>query len=149
MGNIGEEIKQKSFQSQRKKASLNLLYTASWYERGLKQVWSQFGISHQQFNVLRILKGAKKPVTLMYITERMLDRNSNASRLIDKLLDKEYVTREICPDNRRKMDISITPTGIDLLDRIEEPLKEVVDKHFNLSEEESRILSDLLDKLRG
>jgi DNA-binding MarR family transcriptional regulator len=103
----------------------------------------------QQFNVLRILKGQyPKPSSLLLVKERMLDRESNASRLIDKLVDAGLTVRIQCPNDRRQVDITITEKGIQLLDQINPQIENLKDYMGSLSENEAKTLNDLLDKLR-
>ena len=99
------------------KAVVNILYTASWLEGINIQRFKPHGISPQQYNVLRILRGAyPNPVMLGEITERMIDKNSNATRLVEKLRLKGFLKRDICKTNRRQVDITITQKGLTLLE---------------------------------
>ena len=109
-----------------------------------------YDISSQQFNVLRILRGQQgKPLNLFTIQERMLNRMSNATRLVEKLRLKGLVTRELCEHNRRKVEIAITNKGMDLLDSLDPILQQLEKDTFkNLSEEEAQQLSDTLDRIR-
>ncbi len=149
--NIEQEIKQSNFRSMYQKATLNVLFTASWLQTKTNQALKEFDISSQQYNVLRILKGQyPKAVTLGLIQERMLDRMSNASRLVEKLKQKGYLKREQCEHNRRQVDITITEKGIALLEEIHPVIEEVTENyHQQLTEAEAAQLSNLLDKLRG
>ncbi len=129
---------------------LNLLYSTILIENSEESIFRKFGITRAQYNVLRILKGAKgNPMNLFDVQSRMLKRMSNTTRLVDKLLTKNYVERIVCPENRRKVEITITETGLNLLDEI---LPILNSKHFeklkNLSEEEQKSLIKLLEKLR-
>lgn len=109
-----------------------------------------FGISLQQHNVLSILRGQyPQPSTLGLIQERMLDRMSNATRLVDKLLEKKLVDRCQCAENRRKVDIVITPAGLELLEQTDAILRGIPTRYAHLSEAEASLLGELLDKLRG
>lgn len=129
---------------------LNLLYSTILIENSEESIFRKFGITRAQYNVLRILKGAKgNPMNLFDVQSRMLKRMSNTTRLVDKLLTKNYVERIVCPENRRKVEITITETGLNLLDDI---LPVLNSKHSeklkNLSEEEQKSLIELLEKLR-
>jgi DNA-binding MarR family transcriptional regulator len=109
-----------------------------------------YGISPQQFNVLRILRGARpNPIRLADITERMVDKNSNATRLVEKLRQKDFLKRDICKDNRRQVDIQITDKGLNLLAELDKQSDSWL-KHFQgLSKSEAQELNRLLDLMRG
>ncbi|MBD78627.1 MAG: MarR family transcriptional regulator [Crocinitomicaceae bacterium] len=146
---IEEEIKQAKFKTNKEKALVNLLYTYHWLKNAHNKQYKSYGISSQQYNVLRILRGQHpKPASIKLITERMLDKSSNASRLVDKLLLKGLVERHNCPDDRRQVDVLISKKGLELVEKsIEENNKSM--EVINLSEEESDVISNLLDKMRG
>ncbi len=147
---IEEEIKQKSFHSPYQKVFVNLIFTASHMQNMHSRVMKQFGVTMQQYNVLRILRGQHpNPASVGLIQERMLDKNSNASRLIDKLLLKKLVDRKVCPDDRRQMDIKITAKGLELLKQLDVIIDGMESEMKTLTEKEALQLSDLLDKLRG
>ena len=146
---IEEEIKQKNFQNEYHKLAVNLQFTANWLSGVHAKVLRSFGISAQQFNVLRILKGQfPNPSSLILIRERMLDKESNASRLIDKLVSTELTKRVQCPSNRRQVDITITQKGMDLLNQINPKVEELESTLSGLSVAEANQLNGLLDKLR-
>jgi DNA-binding MarR family transcriptional regulator len=114
------------------------------------KLFRSHGISSQQFNVLRILKGQfPNPSSLVLVRERMLDKESNASRLIDKLVLAGFARRDQCPEDRRQVDITITKAGMDLLSQINPELDELNDELLQLEECEAQMLNDLLDKARG
>ncbi len=145
MGDFSKDINSK-FANNRIKATLNILYTANWITNHQNDFFKPYGISPQQFNILRILNGAKKPLKVQTIKERMVERSPNATRLMDKLCAKELISREHCPDDRRVVYIEITKKGNGLLKDISKHLKDDLLK--NLTEEEAKKLSDLLDKIR-
>ena len=146
---IEADIKQKSFKNEFHKLIVNLKFTSNWLGSYHNKILKYHGISSQQFNVLRILKGQyPKPSSLILIRERMLDKDSNASRLIDKLESAGFTKRVQCPKDRRQVDITITPSGIELLERINPLMEEMTDRILNLSFAEAKILNDLLDKMR-
>ncbi|GAB4135263.1 MAG: MarR family transcriptional regulator [Bacteroidia bacterium] len=131
--------------------AVNILFTASWLSNRNSRVMKPHGITLQQYNVLRILRGQHpNPASVGLIQERMLDKSSNASRLTDKLVLKKLVERKICPDDRRQMDVKISQKGLDLLAKLDADMKEL-DKEINsnLTEQEAKIVGELLDKLRG
>jgi DNA-binding MarR family transcriptional regulator len=147
---LEKEIKQTNFRSEQHKASLNIMFTNNWLQAQTGAAMKKFNLTPQQYNVLRILKGQHpQPATLGLVQERMLDRMSNASRLVDKLLAKGLVERRQCPANRRQVDIWITEKGRDLLQTMEDPLRLMEGHLENVSEEEARELNRILDKLRG
>jgi len=145
MGDFAKDINSR-FINNKVKATLNILYTANWINNHQNSFFKPYGISPQQFNILRILKGAKQKLKVQTIKERMVERSPNATRLMDKLCDKDLIGREHCPNDRRVVYIEITKQGTTLLDKISKHLKN--DLLENLSEEEATQLSDLLDKIR-
>lgn len=147
---IEEEIHQtKPFPNLQTKALINIIFTASWIEGEQAQLLKPFGISIQQYNILRILKGMRPdPATVKLLIERMIDKNSNASRLVDKLLKKGLVERHACKEDRRRVDVFITDAGMCLIDEIATLIENDTTYH-HLTDEEAVLLSDLLDKMRG
>jgi DNA-binding MarR family transcriptional regulator len=145
MGNISEDINSK-FPNNKVKALLNILYTANWINSKQNAFFKPFGISPQQYNILRILKGANKAIKVQTIKENMVERSPNATRLMDKLCDKNLINRLPCPDDRRVVYIEITKKGLTLLKEVSKGLKD--DLLENITEKESIQLSDLLDKIR-
>lgn len=150
MQSIEEAIQQSKFQNNMHKAEVNILYTASVLDAASTQMLKPFGISPQQYNILRILKGCRpKTASIKYLTERMLDKMSNASRLVDKLKVKGLVERIECPNDRRQVEISITDEGMNVLANASEAMQKAMSGKLALTEEEAGILSDLLDRYRG
>lgn len=146
---LEDEIKQKSFQNPHHRMIVNIMFTGNWVQKELASKLKPFGVSLQQHNVLSILRGQYPNLsTLGLIQERMLDRMSNATRLVDKLLEKGLVNRCQCPENRRKVDIIITQTGLDLLQKIEAALVPFSEKYASVTAEEATSLAQLLDKVR-
>lgn len=148
---LEEEIKQSKFKDQYHKLGINIIYTASWVSTTNLQVFKKFNLSVQQFNILRILRGRHpETATVKLLTERMIDKMSNASRLVEKLKQKGLVERTACPNDRRQVDISITEKGLDLVLEASEMLEEeAIPNLKNLTKKEAQQLNDLLDKLRG
>lgn len=147
---IEEAIQQKKFKNEFLKADINIMYTASWLSLLKRQLLNDFDISWQQFNILRILKGQFPNTSpLKELSERMIDKTSNTSRLVDKLVDKGLVERNLCPRDRRRVDIVISKSGLDMIDEvspvIEEGISEVLAR---ITEEEARTLNTILDKIR-
>jgi DNA-binding MarR family transcriptional regulator len=146
---IEDEIKQKSFKSEFQKAMINLLFTAGWLEYKQTQFFKKWGISPQQYNVLRILRGQNNsPITVAAIQERMLDKMSNASRLVEKLKKKNLITRKTSKKDRRQVDIFITTNGLELLKEIDNYLHEQEKIIKKLSLNEVVELNRMLDKIR-
>ena len=148
---IEEIIKPNSPMAMEKKTLLNVMYTQNIISEKFNEILKPFDLSPEQFNVLRILRGQKgKPANMSMIQERMIAKTSNTTRLVDKLLLKELVLREVCPNNRRKMEITITEKGLELLLQLD-PLVEAHERAFskNLSVEELELLNELLEKFRN
>ena len=145
---LEEEIKQTAFKNPFHKAVLNIKFTANWLAGTILPIFKKYGISEEQFNVLRILKGQyPNPSPLQLITERMLNPMSNATRLVEKLRINGYVTREICPENRRRVNILITEEGLALLEKVSPEVDEVLDQQNRLTAQEVDMLNCILDKL--
>ncbi len=151
MPTLEQEIQQTTFTSPAHRTQLNILYTAGWINQQTMQALRPFGLSIQQFNILRILRGRKgEPATVKLLTERMLDKMSNASRLVDKLKEKGYVKRQECETDRRRVDIIITEKGLDIVGQASEAMeRDVIHRFSHLEPEEFDRLSELLDRLRG
>jgi DNA-binding MarR family transcriptional regulator len=145
---LEEEIKQTNFRSEFHKAGLNVVYSANWLQNRQAAFFRDYDLTAPQFNILRILRGQyPKPATVNLLIERMLDKTSNASRIVDKLVLKELVTRRQCEHDRRTVDVLITHKGLALLQKMDEATFPFgVD---NLTEAEARQLNGLLDKIRN
>jgi len=147
---LEKEIHSTKFTSQHQKASVNIVFTYNWLNGLIKAELEKFKITNQQFNILRILRGQyPNPATINILKERMLDKMSDASRIVDRLVQKELVTRTVNKKDRRAVDILITQKGLELLDsiHIEEAMNDGL--RSNLSEDEAKQLGNLLDKFRG
>jgi DNA-binding MarR family transcriptional regulator len=149
---LEDEIKQTTFQSEAHKAFLNVMYTSGWLLQRQQLAFKAYGLTAPQYNILRILRGQHPlPATVAMLIDRMLDKTSNASRIVDKLEEKKLATRTICPANRRAVDIHITEAGLRLLRQIDDDGK--VDPNGcgfnNLTPSEQHQLNILLDKLRS
>lgn len=150
MGKIEEAIQQKEFKDPFNKAVVNLLYTHSYLVTAQNGLFKPYDISPEQYNVLRILRGQNgNPTTVSSIQDRMLNKMSNASRLVEKLKTKGWVKRTECPSDRRQVDVLITDEGLELLQTLERLVEESNVRAVNLSQEEAVQLNELLDKLRG
>lgn len=146
---IAEDIKQTKFSSQYNKAVINIVYTNSWLHQRQLEVFKPFGLTTPQYNILRILRGQyPNPCTVNLLIDRMLDKSSNASRIVDKLQSKELVERKQCSNDRRAVDVLISEKGLKILEQIDQSLLGWEEGMCNLSEEESAQLNELLDKMR-
>ena len=145
MGDISKDIKS-SFKNNKVKALINIKYTSNWLSSKENDFFKPYGISPQQYNILRILRGAKDRVKVQIVKDRMIERSPNATRLMDKLCDKNLIKRERCEQDRRVVYAKITNQGLELLKNIDD--SRTVSFLGNLTEDEAATLSDLLDKIR-
>lgn len=146
---LEEEIKQAKFQSNNHRASLNLIYTANWLMAKYEEIIRPYGITSQQYNILRILKGQNANcLSATEIKTRMLDKSSDVSRMLDRLELKKLIIKEVSRYDKRAIDVSISERGLALLSTM---LKEQdrMDALLNISEESAAMLSNILDKLRS
>jgi len=147
---IETDIKQKKFRSPYQRLGLNLVYTSNWIQYQQMDIFREHDITSQQYNVLRILRGQyPNPIKVSDIAERMLDKNSNTSRLIDKLLAKKLTDRKSCPNDRRAVDVIITEAGLELLKKLDPEVEAWENKMSRITPEEADMISALLDKLRN
>lgn len=145
---IEKDINQSKFRSEFQKVIINVLYTYNWLANQNKPIFEKEGLTMQQFNILRILRGSKEPLSTLQIRERMLDKMSDTSRIVDRLVIKGLVKKNVCKADKRLVDVTITENGRKILaklDKQEEKMDEIVN---SLSEAEARQLSKLLDKMR-
>ncbi len=151
MPKIEEVLKTKPIKDPHDRALINIMYTGVWLQNNVTQILKPYGVTEPQYNVLRILRGQQGNAMNLYeIQDRMIQRMSNVSRLIDKLLLKQYVVRAECPGNRRRVDISITQKGLDLLEEITPTFeREFKNLAANLKKEQAKMLGDLLDELHN
>ncbi|MBK5278227.1 MAG: MarR family transcriptional regulator [Bacteroidia bacterium] len=147
---LEEDIKQEKFENEFQKVAVNILYTSSWLHNLNADRLKAYDITPEQFNVLRILRGSHpKALMLADVTCRMIDKSSNATRLVEKLRLKGLVRREICPGNRRQVDISITSKGLEILTKTDNESNAWFGKLKNITKAEAQELNRILDKLRG
>lgn len=147
---IENEIKQSKFRNEYHKLAINLMFTNSWLQNFQNEIFSKYDITGNQYNILRILRGQHpNPATINLLKERMIDKMSDASRLVERLRVKGFVERHLCPSDRRRVDVVITKKGLDLLEEMD-LLDGKNDSFFeSLSNDEAITLNKLLDKLRG
>lgn len=145
MGDLGIEINS-TFPNEKVKALLNIKYTAGWLDQIGTALLKPYNISEQQYNILRILRGAVKEITVTEVRERMIQKSPNTTRLMDKLCEKKLIERRRCENDRRVVFVKISKNGLDLIKKIN--LSDF-DKYMNrLTESEAKMLNDLLDKIR-
>ena len=147
---IENEIKGR-FRNEYHKGLINLIFTTKQLNQKFASVLKSHKITEAQYNVLRILRGNKQSITssIGYIKERMLDRNSDVSRIVDKLYGLQYIDRKECPNDRRQKEVNITEKGLELLSKMDKSEKQVDTFLKNLNNSEIKILNDLLDKIRA
>ena len=147
---IEQEIKQKSpFRNEQHRAHVNIIFTYHWIMEQACRYVKAYDITMQQYNVLRILRGANAPLSTRTIRDRMLDRMSDTSRIVERLQQKGLVERAVSPRDKRLVDVTISEKGKALLAQMDANLKDFDDVMTNLDEEDAARLNDLLDKLRG
>ena len=148
---LEDEIVQKTFKDVFQKLAINLQFTAAYYRNQFRGELKPYGVSPEQFNILRILRGQHpSTASAKLIAQRMIDRSSNVSRLVEKLRVKGLVTRSACDHDRRSVELSITPNGLDRLAQIDQHVEtKPLSLSENLSEDDALQLNRLLDKLRG
>jgi len=146
---IEKDIQQSVFRNARQKAAINLIYTLSWMKDKTKMIFQSEDITSQQFNILRILRGSfPNPLSTLQIRERMLEKMSDTSRIVDRLIAKGLVKKIVCKNDHRLVDVLITDKGKKLLERLDMRQDEIDNVLGNLSEKDANNLSDLLDKIR-
>lgn len=146
---IEKDIQQAKFRNAHQKASINLIYTLAWMKDKTKSIFESEDITSQQFNILRILRGSfPQPLSTLQIRERMLEKMSDTSRIVDRLIVKGLVKKVTCKNDRRLVDVVITDKGKKLLERLDAKQDEMDAVLSNLSEKDANLLSDLLDKIR-
>lgn len=147
---LEDEIKQKKFNNDYHKLAVNLIYTHGWLSNHQAEFFKSFDITGAQYNILRILRGQHpNPASINLLKDRMLDKMSDASRLVERLKNKGLVEREICPDDRRKVEVKITDRGIELLKKMDDLEDKFESLFANLKLSEAKMLNELLDKIRG
>lgn len=146
---IENDIQQAKFRNPHQKAAINLIYTLSWMREKTKCIFEAEDITPQQFNILRILRGSfPEPLSTLQIRERMLEKMSDTSRIVDRLIAKGLVKKITCKKDRRLVDVIITDKGKKLLERLDARQDDIDGVLSNLSEKDANILSELLDRIR-
>lgn len=145
---IETDIQQNKFRNVYQKLTVNLIFSANWLTEKVKHFLQQEDITPQQYNILRILRGSKKPLSTLQIRERMLDKMSDTSRIVERLVKKELLEKKTCSIDKRLVDVKITDSGLALLNRLEEKNNQLDAILEQLSIDEAILLNDLLDKMR-
>jgi DNA-binding MarR family transcriptional regulator len=147
---IDDEIQSTNFEDNFQKVVINITFTDGWLNNLIRPYFERYNLTIQQFNILRILRGQyPKPATVNLLKERMIDKMSDASRIVDRLVQKELVSRCTNTKDRRAVDVRISEKGLEILSKMDIEFKTREFLKTNLTNEEAGILSDLLDKLRG
>ena len=147
---LEKELKMAMFKDEWHRARINLLFTAGWLSNEIKEFLDPFGITEKQFNILRILRGhrGETPLSILEIRGRMIDKMSDASRLIDRLHKKELIRKQPCSSDKRTTRVMILEDGLNLLQQIDEALPKINRVGRNLTESEISTLNELLEKFR-
>ena len=145
---LEKDINQPKFRNEFQKASINIIFTFNWMTEKIKEIFEREGLTSQQFNILRILRGAGAPLSTLQIRQRMLDKMSDTSRIADRLIIKGLVKKAVSKTDKRLVDVSITDKGkkvLAKLDKCEEQMDAVIK---TISEAEAKTLNNILDKMR-
>lgn len=145
---IDKDINQPKFRNEKQKAIINIIYTSYWINEKVKTILDKEDITQQQFNILRILRGAGKPLSTLQIRQRMLDKMSDTSRIVDRLVAKKLVKKIVCASDKRMVDVSISAKGISLLEKIDQSADEMDAIAASLTKADAKTLTMLLDKMR-
>ncbi|MBK8609606.1 MAG: MarR family transcriptional regulator [Chitinophagaceae bacterium] len=145
---LEKDINQRAFRNDYQKSIVNLIYTYNWMNEKMNSFFDKEGVTAQQYNILRILRGAGTPISTLQIRERMLDKMSDTSRIVDRLVLKGLAKKSVCKNDKRLVDVSISTKGKSLLEKMDKYDKDMDAILGNLSESESKTLNNLLDKIR-
>ncbi|MEM9828996.1 MAG: MarR family transcriptional regulator [Bacteroidota bacterium] len=146
---IEDHIQQQTFSNEWHKLRVNLMSTSNWLRGEITQFLKPFGITQQQFNILRILRGQHpEALSTQQLRERLIDRMSDTSRLVDRLQQKKLACKGECSKDKRLVDITITERGLELLCQIDKRMTELDEAMQGLTEQEAKVLNKLLDRLR-
>lgn len=145
---IEQDIQQTNFRNEYQKLGINIMYTANWLNEKIGSILSQEDITQQQYNILRILRGAEKPLSTLQIRSRMLDKMSDTSRIVDRLVAKELVEKNTCPTDKRLVDIVLSKKGFSVLEKLD-----LLNYHLDtlmkgITEKEAALINQMLDQLR-
>ena len=145
---LEKDINQAKFRSEYQKATVNIIFTYNWMNEQMKCFFDKEGLTAQQFNILRILRGAGQPISTLQIRQRMLDKMSDTSRIVDRLIIKGLVKKVVCKTDKRLVDVSITEKGKKILAKLDQKETDMDAIVGSISEAEAKSLNKILDKLR-
>ena len=145
---IEQDIQQASFRNEFQKMGINLLFTANWLNEQIGKMLAEEGVTQQQYNILRILRGSATPLSTLKIRERMLDKMSDTSRIVDRLIAKELVLKNICEKDKRLVDITLSPKGLQLVDQLDQFNDRIDALLKGINESEAATMNEILDKIR-
>ena len=145
---IEQDIQQPNFRNDFQKMGINLLFTANWLNEQIGKMLSEEGVTQQQYNILRILRGSTTPLSTLKIRERMLDKMSDTSRIVDRLIAKELVVKNTCEKDKRLVDITLSPKGISLVDQLDQYNERIDALLKGINESEAQMMNQILDKIR-
>lgn len=145
---LENDINQTKFRTEHQKVIINILYTYNWMNEKLKVFFEKEDITQQQFNILRILRGAGKPISTLQIRQRMLDKMSDTSRIVDRLVVKALAKKITCPADKRMVDVTITTKGKKLLEKLDAFELKMDEVAGTLTEDDAKTMNNLLDKMR-
>ena len=145
---IEKDIQQTNFRNEHQKLGINIMYTANWLNEKIAGILSQEDITQQQYNILRILRGADKPLSTLQIRARMLDKMSDTSRIVDRLIAKELVVKNTCEKDKRLVDITLSPKGLNLVDQLDQYNERIDALLKGINESEAQLMNQILDKIR-
>jgi DNA-binding MarR family transcriptional regulator len=146
---IEKDIQQASFRNEFQKLGINIIYTANWLNEQVGHFLIKEDITQQQYNILRILRGSEVPLSTLQIRERMLDKMSDTSRIVDRLIVKCLVQKTACKTDKRLVDITLTEKGLQLVNRLDQYNDQIDAILKNVSQEEAKTINQILDKLRN
>ena len=145
---IEQDIQQPNFRNEFQKMGINLLFTANWLNEQIGKILSEEGVTQQQYNILRILRGSATPLSTLKIRERMLDKMSDTSRIVDRLIAKELVVKNTCEKDKRLVDITLSPKGLGLVDQLDQFNDRIDDLLKGINASEAATMNQILDKIR-
>jgi len=145
---IEQDIQQPNFRNEFQKMGINLLFTANWLNEHIGKMLAEEGVTQQQYNILRILRGSTTPLSTLKIRERMLDKMSDTSRIVDRLIAKELVVKNTCEKDKRLVDITLSPKGLDLVDQLDQYNERIDALLKGINESEAQLMNQILDKIR-
>ena len=145
---IEKDIQQSNFRNEFQKMGINLLFTANWLNEQIGKMLSEEGVTQQQYNILRILRGSATPLSTLKIRERMLDKMSDTSRIVDRLIAKELVIKNTCEKDKRLVDITLSPKGLNLVDQLDQFNDRIDALLKGINESEAQMMNQILDKIR-